>query len=56
MKEAKRSLWLEEFEDKACELGIYEYGKVCWDTAIHQYNKGLTVDEAINQMKEARNL
>lgn len=48
----KRANWLQNFENQTVEAGIYEPGRVDWDTAYYFYNTGSTVPAAVARLLE----
>lgn len=51
-KQAIRQRWMFDFSIKAIQAGIYDAGKIDWDTATYMFLSGNTVDNAIEKLKE----
>jgi hypothetical protein len=54
IKADKKKRWMGKFEELATSVGIYDHGKVDWDTATHLFNLNLTPEKAIERIKEQR--
>lgn len=53
MKTSERAIrerWFFDFSIKAIQAGIYDAGKIDWDTATYLFLSGITVDDAISKL------
>lgn len=44
-----RQQWLADFERKVVERSPAHAGKLNWDAAIHMFNTGVPIDEAVER-------
>lgn len=42
--------WMAEFEKRTVEAGVFQPGRVCWDTAHFFFNTGASAEQAAEQM------
>lgn len=52
--QASKVDWMRTFEAVAVERGVFEAGRVCWDTATFFWHSGLTPYAAIQRMIDNR--
>ena len=54
MYRTTKETWMADFQSKAVKAGLFEPGRVCWDTATFFYNECMTAEKAVKQMLRNR--
>lgn len=52
-KADKKAKWMAAYETALSKKEGHKAGRVCWDTANHLYNMGMTPEEAAKEVKGA---